>query len=423
MDRRQFLAAAAGPILGSEASAALAAAAARGSDPGRDAADEALWLAVAAAFAPDRSLINLNHGGCSPTSAAALAALKRHLDFSNKAPPYAMWKELEPHKEVVRGQLARLCGAQPDEIAIVRNTTEALHICQNGFDLRPGDEVLTTNQDYPRMRWAFRQRAKREGIVVREIPLPVPCADDDEVVQRFTDAVTPRTRLILVCHVVNLTGQVLPAQRVVELGRARGIPVLVDGAHAFAHLDVRPADLGCDYYASSLHKWLAAPVGSGLLFVRRDKVAALWPLHAADDAEAADDIRKFEQFGTHPIANFLAIAEAVALHEMIGAARKEARLRHLRDAWAQRLLATGKVRLLTSLEPARSCGLATMAIDGVDPERLAEFLWEDRKILVAAIRHPDVSGIRVSPNVTTTAAEIDAFCSAIEHVLARGLPP
>lgn len=425
MDRRQFLAGLGlAPVYAPDievAAGALAAADARGRTPEEDAEDEALWLAVASAYAPDRSLINLNNGGCSPTPAAALAALERHQAFTNKAPPYAMWQELEPHKELVRSQLAKLAGVDAETIAIVRNTTEGLHICQHGFDLVRGDEVVTTSLDYPRMRWAFRQRARREGIVVREITLPVPSEDDDEIVARFERAITPKTRLVLMCHVINLTGQILPVRRVIEMARARGVEVLVDGAHSFANIDFTLPDLDCAYYATSLHKWLSAPVGSGLLFVKRDKIGKLWPLHPSDEV-LDGDIRKFEQLGTHPIANFLAIAEALALHQMIGIKRKVARLRHLRDLWAKRLLATGKVRLRTSLRPEQSVGLATMDLEGVDARALGDYLWDKHKILVAPIQRPEVTGIRVSVHVYTGAADVEHFCEVIEHVVRHGLP-
>ncbi|MEZ5964189.1 MAG: aminotransferase class V-fold PLP-dependent enzyme [Planctomycetota bacterium] len=424
MDRRQFLAGlGVAPVLETALAAtdALDAADRRGLAPEDDARDESLWLTVAQAYAPDRSLLNLNNGGCSPTPTAALAALKRHLDFSNKAPPYAMWKELEPHKELVRQQLARIAGADPESIAIVRNTTEGLHVCECGFDLARGDEVVISSQDYPRMRWAFRQRERREGIVVREIALPVPSEDDEEIVRRYAAAITGKTKLILMCHVINLTGQILPVQRVVAMARERGIPVIVDGAHSFANLDFALPHLDCDYYATSLHKWLSAPVGSGMLFVKRERIEKLWPLHPSD-AAIDSDIRKFEQLGTHPIATFLAIAEAAALHEAIGIGRKVARLRFLRDTWAKRVLATGRVTLRTSLLPDQSVGLATMAVDGIEAKALAEHLWTKLKILVAPIGHPEVQGIRVSAHVYTSLDDLDRFCSAIEQVAKHGLP-
>jgi selenocysteine lyase/cysteine desulfurase len=321
-----------------------------------------------------------------------------------------MWHVLEPQREHLRRRMAQAFGGSADELAFTRNASEGLQICQFGFDLEPGDEVLTTDQDYPRMVSTFAQRARREGIVLRQFGLPVPAEDDDEIVARFEREITPRTRLILMCHVINLTGQVLPVAR-----------VIVDGAHAFAHLDFRLDELDCDYYATSLHKWLSAPHGTGLLYVRSERIPSLWPLMAA--AESQDrDIRKFEEIGTHPAANTLAVAEALVFHEALGGRRKLDRLLWLRDAWARPLLAHGRVRLHTSLAPGRAGGIATVEIDGLEPGRLVGWLWREHKILVTPIEHPDFRGVRVSPHVYTTPAEIARFVDAMEQALREGIP-
>ncbi|MFL6261845.1 MAG: aminotransferase class V-fold PLP-dependent enzyme [Thermoanaerobaculia bacterium] len=386
------------------------------------AGDEAFWFEIQQAFTVDRSVINLNNAGVSPAPAVVQAAQRRHLDFANSMPPpVALWEIQDPQRETVRQRLARAFGASPEEIALVRNSTEGLQTCQLGLDLQRGDEVLTTNQDYPRMIAAFEQRARREGVVLKQFSLPVPAEDDDEIVDLFRRNITPKTRLILVCHLINLTGQILPVRRVVELGRERGIPVIVDGAQSFAHLDFDHADLGCDYFATSLHKWLFAPHGTGMLYVRREKVRSLWPLIAAP-ASMAEDIRKFEEIGTHPAAQNLAIAEALAFQEGIGAARKAARLRHLRDRWALRLAPHERIRLHTSLKPGKACGIATVEIVGVDTRKLADYLWKRRHILVTPIVHPEFSGVRVSPSVYTLPGEIDAFREVMEEVAEKGIP-
>jgi selenocysteine lyase/cysteine desulfurase len=289
------------------------------------------------------------------------------------------------------------------------------------MDLGRGDEVLTTDQDYPRMLTTFDQRARREGIVINKIKLPVPCEDDDEVVRRFEEAITARTRVILMCHVINLTGQILPVREVVAMARRHAIPVIVDGAHALAHFDFTLAELDCDYYATSLHKWLFAPHGTGLLYVRRDKIAGLWPMMAAPE-RMDEDIRKFEEIGTHPAANYLAIGEALTFNQTIGLANKEARMRRLRDMWALALLEHDRVSLNTSLEPGYACGIANVAIEGVDPAALTNHLWKEHRILVVAINHADFQGIRVSPSVYTTAEELGRFVDAMDRVVARGLP-
>jgi isopenicillin-N epimerase len=389
--------------------------------PAEVARDESFWMVVQNAFAVDRSLINLNNGGVSPAPELVQEALKRHLDYSNTAPVHTMWRVLEPQSETVRTMLARMFGCDAEEMAVVRNASEGLQICQFGFDLRPGDEVVTTNQDYGRMITTWQQRERREGIRLVQISIPTPAEDPAEVVRRFESAITPRTRLIHMCHMINLTGQILPVKEVVTMARARGIPVIVDGAHAFAHFDFTHRDLDCDYYASSLHKWLTAPIGTGMLYVRREKIADLWPLMAAPQSMAGD-IRKFEEIGTHPAANHLAIAEAVRFNEAIGLKRKEARLIYLRDRWARPLLEHERVRLHTSLKPGLSCGLANVQIVGVDPGALASHLWERHRIVVTPIKHAEFEGVRVTPNVYTTLAEIDHFVEVMAAIARKGLP-
>ena len=385
------------------------------------ARDEDFWLAVQQAFAVDRTIVNLNNAGVSPSPALVQEAMKRHLDYSNQAPVYTMWRVLEPQRETVRAALARMFGCDAEEVALTRNASEGLQICQNGFGLKPGDEVVTSTQDYPRMLQTWRQRERRDGIILRQVPLPVPAEDPAEVVARFEAALTPRTRLLHVCHMVNLTGQVLPVRELVETARRRGIPTIVDGAHAFAHFPFRHADLGADYYATSLHKWLFAPHGTGMLYVRHDKVRDLWPLQAAPEGMDAD-IRKFEEIGTHPAANYLATAEAIAFNEGIGLERKAARLVYLRDRWMDALKGDGRVRLKTSQKPGLAYGLALVQVDGIDPGRLAQHLWTRHRILVSPVKHPEVEGIRVAPSVYTRPEEIDVFVEAMRRVLREGLP-
>jgi selenocysteine lyase/cysteine desulfurase len=384
--------------------------------------DERFWFEVQQAFTVDRTLVNLNHGGVSPSPAIVQEAMRRHLDASNTAPAYVMWQILEPRKETVRAELARSFGCDSEEMAITRNASESLQICQLGFDLRRGDEVLTTNQDYPRMIETWKQRERRDGIVLRQFSIPVPAENPAEIVSRFESNLSPRTRLILICHVINLTGQILPVRDVVRMARERGIPVLVDGAHAFANLVFSRDELECDYYAVSLHKWLMAPHGTGFLYVRKDRIGPLWPMQAAPP-EMDTNIRKFEEIGTHPAANILAISEALTFHHGIGARRKEARLRHLRDYWARRLLAASdRVRLHTSLNPAFATGIGTVQIEGVSTVALNEHLWSKHRIFTTAIEHPDFEGLRISPGVATTLEELDRFCEAVERVAKNGLP-
>ncbi len=389
--------------------------------PDEIACNEALWLEVQQAFTVDRSLVNLNSGGVSPSTAQVQDAMKRYLDYSNTAPSYTMWQVLEPQREPVRSRLARLFACDREEVALTRNASESLQICQLGMDLQRGDEILTTTQDYPRMITTFQQRGRREGIVLRQFSIPVPAEDPAEIVRLFEENITPKTRLILMSHMINLTGQILPVKGVVQMARRHGIPVIVDGAHSFAHFDFTLDDLDCDYYGTSLHKWLLAPHGTGMLYVRRDKIASLWPLMAAPD-RMDDDIRKFEEIGTHPAANYLAIGEAITFHQGIGPQRKEARLRYLRDYWATRLLQQDRVHLHTSLRPGFAAGIATVQVDGLDSSDLVSHLWKQHRIIVVPIKHDEFEGVRVSPNLFTTLEELDRFCDAMEAVIRDGLP-
>jgi selenocysteine lyase/cysteine desulfurase len=384
------------------------------------AADEDFWREIQQAFTVDRSIINLNNGGVSPSPRVVQDAMRRYVEYSNEAPVHTMWRVLEPQVESVRRNLAAAFGCDPEEMAITRNASESLEICIFGLDLKPGDEVLTTNQDYPRMITSWQQRVRRERIKLNTISFPVPPPSIDDLYERFERAITPRTKVILVCHITNLTGQIFPVKRICRLGRERGIEVIVDGAHAFAHFPFKHSDLDCDYYGTSLHKWLLAPHGTGFLYVRKSKIKNLWPLMAADKTQD-DNIRKFEEIGTHPAANHNAIAEALTFHEGIGAERKAARLRFLKDRWARRLETQKGVRILTPYDPAQSCGLANISIDGIDPVKLANHLWDSHRILATPIVHTEFSGLRVTPNVYTTLREVDTFCDAIERVIRTGL--
>ncbi|MBK7642103.1 MAG: aminotransferase class V-fold PLP-dependent enzyme [Planctomycetes bacterium] len=386
------------------------------------ARDEDFWASVQAAFTADRSMVNLNNGGVCPAPLVVQAAMKRYLDHANEAPAYVLWRLQDPQKETVRSGLARVFGCDPEEVAITRNASESLENIQQGFDLEHGDEVLTTDQDYPRMLTTWKQRERRDGIVLKQIQVPVPCEDDERIVKLFEEALTPRTKVLHICHVINLHGMVMPVRKLVQMARARGIRTVVDGAHSFAMLDFKRDDLDCDYFGTSLHKFLFAPHGTGLLYVRREQIKALWPLMAAGQTQD-EDIRKFEEIGTHPLANRLAIAEALAFHERIGPARKAARQIYLRDYWAKRLLQNPRVKLHTSLAPGRSSGVALVEIEGVDSGKLNEHLWAKQRIFTVGIKHPQFEGLRISPTVYTRLSELDRFCEAMEKVARDGLPP
>jgi len=386
------------------------------------ASDESYWSHIQRAFDVDRTIVNLNNGGCSPAPSHVLEAMIQDLRFSNEIPVYHMWTVLEPRIESVRRELAREFGCDPEEMAITRNASESLETLIFGLDLQPGDEVVVTNQNYGRMLTSWDQRARRDRIVVKPISFPVPPPSAADVVRRFREAITPRTKVIEITHITNLTGQILPVRDVVRMGRERGIEVFVDGAHAFAQFPFRRDDLECDYYGTSLHKWLFAPIGTGFLYVRKEKQKKIWPLMAAP-AKMDADVRKYEEIGTHPAANHNAIAAALAFHREIGSDRKAARLRWLRDRWAKRLLAAGsRVKVLTPLNSTESCGIALVHVDGIDTEKLQAYLWDNHRIMTTPIVHAEFNGLRVTPNVYTRPEEVDVFAEKMEDVLKKGLP-
>lgn len=396
-----------------------ASSAVEGRSAGEIATDEDFWSEIARCFTVDRSILNLNNGGVAPAPGFVQEALKRSLDDAHRAPSRVMWQQQEPAKERVRRRLAGVAGVDPETVAITRNASEGLETALLGLHLERGDEVLTTDLDYPRMQWALDQRARREGILVRRIEPPIHVDRPTQLLRWFEEALQERTKAVLFCHMVNRNGQIYPARELCALLRERGIVSIVDGAHAFAQLEFEVGELDCDVYASSLHKWLSAPFGTGLLHVRRERIASIWPLLAAP-AEMDDDIRKFEHIGTHPVGLPLSVAPAVEFHEAVGAARKRARLQHLKQSWAERFTGRDRVRFHTSLNAESSCALATVEVEGVDPRELAERLWERERIVVAAIVHPRFVGIRVTPHVYTRPADLDLFCEAFDAEL-RGL--
>ncbi|MGQ0714534.1 MAG: aminotransferase class V-fold PLP-dependent enzyme [Gemmatimonadaceae bacterium] len=389
---------------------------------GGAADDEDYWREVQRAFDLDRSIINLNNGGVSPSPTHVLDAMVRDLRFSNVAPVHHMWDVLEPRIEGVRRELAREFGCEPEELAITRNASESMETLILGLDLKRGDEVIVTTQNYPRMLTTWEQRERREGIVLKRITFEVPPRSMAYVVDRFREAITPRSRVIEVPHITNLTGQIMPVRDLVRLGRERNIEVLVDGAHSFAHFPFTRDELECDWFGTSLHKWLLAPIGTGFLYVRRSRIPSLWPLMAAPATMSAN-VRKYEEIGTHPAANHNAIAVALAFHRAIGAVRKATRLRFLRDRWAKRLpAANDRIRVLTPLaDPPQACGIGLLHVDGIEVPKLVAHLWDKHRIITTPIVHAEFNGLRITPNVYTTPEEVDVFSEVVLAALRSGL--
>ena len=389
--------------------------------PEQAAMDEDFWFDIQRSFSVSRGIINLNNGGVSPSPRIVTEALCKYIWEQEDATAYTMWSILEPQSETIRTGLANIFGCDREEIAITRNASESLEIILMGLDLKSGDEILTTTQDYPRMLTTLRQREIREGLVLKFVKIPIPPKNLNEITEAFEKGITKKTRAILMSHVINITGQITPVKAVCEMAKARGIEVIVDGAHSFAHFDFKQPDIGCDYFGTSLHKWLFAPKGTGLLFVKRDKIEKLWPLMAADKKQATD-IRKFEEIGTHPAAPRLAIGEAILFHNGIGPKRKEARLRYLRNYWANQIKDIPKVRFNTSFDEKQSCGLANVEIEGIDPGAIGSYLFGTHKILTTPIIHEEFKGIRITPSVYTPLKDLDRFCEVMSTIAKKGLP-
>jgi isopenicillin-N epimerase len=401
-------------------------AAAGGRTPAQVAADEDYWREIQFAFTLDRTIINLNNGNSSPAPTVVHEACKRYNDWANQAPVYHRGMT-ERNVETTRRRLALEFGADPEEIAITRNSSESLQIAQNGIDLKAGDEVLTTEQDYGRMLTTWDQRVRRDKIKLTRIDFPVPTNGED-LFGRLARAIVPQTKVMHFCHITNQSGQLFPVKELSELCRSRGIISIVDGAHAMGHFPFKLRDLGMDYYGVSLHKWLLAPMGTGMLYVRKDRIASTWPLQAAP-ATRDTDIRKFEEIGTHAVGAKAAINEAIAFQQAIGIERKAARLRYLTLRWANALKSEPKIRIHSNLAEGQTWGLAVVSIDGVDTNKLVQHLWDTQRIVITAIGHdnPDDAkmsyrALRVTPNIYTPLEEIDTFVSAMRNVAKNGLP-
>jgi len=391
-----------------------------GLSPDEVATDEDFWFEVQQAFTEDRNFINLNNGTVQNGLRIVQEAVRRHSEFTGNAAWHSMailGKEIES----CRRRLASHLGCDPEELVICRGGTEAGQIPILGLELKRGDEVVITNQDYPRLLSTWRQREKREGIVLKIVPLPAPPVPFDEFYRLVEQQVTPRTKLIHVCHLTHYTGQMAPIRRISDMARAKGIEVLVDGAHGFMHIPFKLADLGCDYYTASLHKWLMAPPGNGFVRIPKDRIPKVWPLTRPWTDEPTN-IRRYEDVGTRTPANRVAIAEAITFNEGIGIERKSARLRYLKERWANRLRPLPRVRFYSSLDPAESCGIATFGVEGMDMAKLTENLLDKWGIIVSPVKHPDglIDGIRIVVNVSLSAREIDMFADVMEAIVKKG---
>lgn len=389
--------------------------------PEQAAADEEFWAVIQQSFSVTRGIVNLNNGGVSPSPRIVTEAFVRYTWQQEDATAYTMWQLLEPQSETIRQGLAEIFGCDMEEIAITRNASESLETLLLGMDFKSGDEILSTTQDYPRMLTTLKQRELREGLKLNLVKVPIAPKDISDLATPFERAITPKTKLILISHQINLTGQIMPVRKVCEMARAKGIETIVDGAHAFAQFDFKRDDLQCDYYGTSLHKWLYAPKGTGMLYVKKDKIPKIWALMASEDKNK-NDIRKFEEIGTHSAAMRLAIGESILFHNAIGGKRKEARLRYLSRYWMNKLKDVPKISFNTSFDENQSCAIANVAVEGIKPTDIGSYLFSKHKIFTTPIIHEEFTGIRITPNVYTTLWELDRFCDLMTKIAKNGLP-
>ncbi|MFI5386079.1 MAG: aminotransferase class V-fold PLP-dependent enzyme [Fimbriimonadales bacterium] len=385
-------------------------------DPEATAGDEDYWRQVRKAFDIEKDFLFLNHGGICPSPVRVEDAVERGLRTADRAPSYWVYRRQERELEEVRKRLAKLFKCDPEELAIMPNATAGLQTVIMGHPAQSGDRVVTTSQDYPRVLTGLSQRERRDGVRVSRVSVTAVPKSPGELVQPILDAMAQKPSMVAVPRIGYLNGTLFPVSQLA----GRGVPILVDGAHGIGQLDEGAPDLKCDYYACCLHKWILGPLGSGFLYVKKSRIRDLWPLYPADSS-LDGDIRKFEQFGTRPTAILLAIREALDCHEAIGTRRKEARLRYLRSYWTSKLVDHPKVSFQSSLDPALSRALTTVQIGKIEPEPLASWLFDKKRIFVTSVRHADMKGIRVSPNVFTSLTELDRLVAALREAVDHGI--
>lgn len=385
--------------------------------PLQAATDEDLWARMAQAYTVNPNLLNLNNGGVSPQPKVVQDAVDRYYHLSNEGPTYYMWQIVDRGREPVRKKLADLAGVSADEIAVNRNTTEALGTFTWGIDLKRGDEIVMAKQDYPNMIHAWKQRELREGIKINWVNLNLPTENDEEVVQAYINATTSKTKIWHITHLITWTGQILPAAKLCAEANKRGIITLVDAAHSFAHLDYKISDLHCDYFGTSLHKWLCAPFGTGMMYVRKPLIEKTWPLFPNDKPQSPD-IRKFEALGTRSFAPEQAIGQAIDFHLAIGARRKQERLHYLKLYWCQALAKNPRIKLHISLKPEYSCALGTFSMDGMDINTISSKLMLEHQIHCTAIKWENISVVRITPHVYTSTRDLDRFIEAVQKIAA-----
>lgn len=388
-----------------------------GIPPDEVAKDEDFWAAIRGGYKLKPDYINLENGYYCFQPQETLENFINHVREVNYQGSYYMRTVQWDNKKKVAARLAELAGCSNEELIITRNTTESLDMIIGGLNWKAGDEAVMADQDYGAMLDHFAMISKRYGIVNKRISVPNHPKSDEEIVNLYASAITEKTKLLMVCHMVNITGQILPIRKICDMAHSKGVLVLVDGAHAFAHIRYNIPDLGCDFYGTSLHKWLSVPLGAGFLYVKKEHIANVWPL-IGDGNPNMGDIYRLNHIGTHPVHTDLAINNAIDYYLALGAERKEARLRYLQNYWTAKVRSVPKIEVNTPADPARSCGIANVGIKGMKPADLADTLMKKYKIYTVAIDGANVHGCRITPNVYTTTTELETFVAALKEMAA-----
>jgi selenocysteine lyase/cysteine desulfurase len=381
------------------------------------AADDQFWNQIRTQYMLKPDYINLENGFYNFIPQPTLEKYIQHIRDINYQGSYYMRTVQRDNKKRMAAKLAAVAGCSPEELIITRNTTESLDLIIAGQDWKAGDEALMAIQDYGSMLDMFEQVSKRYGVVLNKVSIPNLPASDEEIVSLYEKAITPKTKLLMVPHMVNITGQILPVRKICDMAHSKGVEVMVDGAHAFAHIQYKISELDCDYYGTSLHKWMSVPLGAGFLFVKKEKIAKTWPL-IGDGTKDLSDIRRLNHIGTHACATDLTIEDAIDFYNMIGAERKEKRLRYIQQYWTSRVKNVPKIIINTPTDDKRSCGIANVGIAGMTPADLAKRLMDEHKIFTVAIDTANVHGCRITPNVYTSLEELDAFVAALKKLAA-----
>ena len=376
------------------------------------AEDNAFWEQIRQQYILKPDYINLENGYYNFLPQPILNKYIEHIKEINYQGSYYMRTVQWENKQKSVIALSEIAGCSPDELIITRNTTESLDTIIGGIHWQAGDEAIMAEQDYGAMLDMFKLVSERHGVVNKIISVPNHPKDDAEIVALYKNAITPKTKVILVSHMINITGQILPIKKISEMAHQYGVQVMVDGAHAFAHIQYSIADLGCDYYAASLHKWLSVPLGAGILFVKKEHIKNIWPLFG-DNEKDQNKIKRINHTGTHPVHTDLTIPDSIAYYQMIGPAKKEARLRYLQQYWTSKVKDNSNIILNTPTTPDRSCAISNVGIKNMKPAILAERLMKEHKIFTVAIDYANVQGCRITPNLYTTTKELDVFVAAL----------